>query len=175
MPLKNYGILKGKAIEVRPGAGQNPHYQVYIVDDTTDYRIAINVQSKLSPSELEFLVDDRFSHPITALLEEVPLGFTRTPKPRSSLSQANTSRSGMGLKASTNRFESFGTVAPSRAAAASPLSGVAGEASGKQLGGNVRNGQPSMGCVSPRGFPRAGATAPDRSCSNGWSMLGPRS
>ena len=77
MPLKNYGILKGKAIEVRPGAGQNPHYQVYIVDDTTDYRIAINVQSKLSPSELEYLIDDRFSHPITALLEEVPLGFTK--------------------------------------------------------------------------------------------------
>ena len=76
MPLKNYGILKGKAIEVRPGAGQNPHYQVWIVDDTTDYRIAINVQSKLSPSELEYLIDDRFSHPITALLQEVPLGFT---------------------------------------------------------------------------------------------------
>jgi uncharacterized protein YukJ len=77
MPLKNYGILKGKAIEVRPGAGQNPHYQVYIVDDTTDYRIAINVQSKLSPSELEYLIDDRFNHPITALLEEIPLGFTK--------------------------------------------------------------------------------------------------
>jgi uncharacterized protein YukJ len=77
MPLKNYGILKGKAIEVRPGAGQSPHYQVYIVDDTTDYRIAINVQSKLSPSELEYLIDDRFDHPITALLEEVPLGFTK--------------------------------------------------------------------------------------------------
>jgi uncharacterized protein YukJ len=77
MPLKNYGILKGKAIEVRPGAGQNPHYQVYIVDDTTDYRIAINVQSKLSPSELEYLIDDRFTHPITALLNEVPLGFTK--------------------------------------------------------------------------------------------------
>lgn len=76
MPLKNYGILKGKAIEVRPGAGQNPHYQVWIVDDTTDYRIAINVQSKLSPSELEYLIDDRFTHPITAMLEEVPLGFT---------------------------------------------------------------------------------------------------
>lgn len=76
MPLKNYGILKGKAIEVRPGAGQNPHYQVWIVDDTTDYRIAINVQSKLSPSELEYLIDDRFNHPITAMLQEVPLGFT---------------------------------------------------------------------------------------------------
>ena len=77
MPLKNYGILKGKAIEVRSGAGQNPHYQVYVVDETTDYRIAINVQSALSPSELEYLIDDRFTHPITALLEAVPLGFTK--------------------------------------------------------------------------------------------------
>ena len=77
MPLKNYGLLKGKAIEVRLGAGQSPHYQVYIVDDTTDYRIAINVQSMLSPSELEYLIDDRFVHPITTLLEEAPLGFTK--------------------------------------------------------------------------------------------------
>ena len=76
MPLKNYGMLKGKAIEVRPGAGQNPHYQVRIVDDTTDYRIAINVQSALSPSELEYLIDDRFTHPITSMLQEAPLGFT---------------------------------------------------------------------------------------------------
>jgi uncharacterized protein YukJ len=76
MPLKNYGVLKGKAIEVRLGSGQNPHYQVYVVDETTDYRIAINVQSKLSPSELEYFIDDRFAHPITALLEELTLGFT---------------------------------------------------------------------------------------------------
>jgi uncharacterized protein YukJ len=69
-------MLKGKAIEVRPGAGQNPHYQVRIVDDTTDYRNAINIQSALSPSELEYLIDDRFTHPITSMLEEVPLGFT---------------------------------------------------------------------------------------------------
>ena len=77
MPLKNYGILKGKAIEVRPGAGQNPHYQVYVVDDTTDYRIAINVQSALSPSELEYVIDDRFTHPITAMLEAIKPGFTK--------------------------------------------------------------------------------------------------
>lgn len=77
MPLKNYGILKGKAIEVRIGAGASPHYQVYIVDDTTDYRIAINVQSALSPSELEYLIDDHFSHPLTAMLQEMPLGFTQ--------------------------------------------------------------------------------------------------
>ena len=76
MPLKNYGVLKGKAIEVRVGAGQSPHYQVRVVDDTTDYRIAINVMSALSPSELEYLIDDRFTHPITSMLQEVPLGFT---------------------------------------------------------------------------------------------------
>ena len=46
MPLKSYGVLKGKAIEVRLGAGQSPHYQVRIIDDTTDYRIAINVKSQ---------------------------------------------------------------------------------------------------------------------------------
>ena len=77
MPLKNYGILKGKAIEVRAGAGSSPHYQVYIVDDTTDYRIAINVQSALAPSDLEYVIDDRFAHPITALLEALKPGFTK--------------------------------------------------------------------------------------------------
>ncbi len=77
MPLKHYGILKGKAIEVRLGSGQSPHYQVRIIDDTTDYRIAINVESALSPNELEYLIDDRFDHPILAMLQELPLGFTK--------------------------------------------------------------------------------------------------
>jgi uncharacterized protein YukJ len=77
MPLHSYGVLKGKAIEVRLGAGQSPHYQVRLVDDTTDYRIAINVKSQLSPSDLEFVVLERYQHPITALVEGLPLGFTR--------------------------------------------------------------------------------------------------
>jgi uncharacterized protein YukJ len=76
MALHSYGVLKGKAIEVRLGAGQSPHYQVRLVDDTTDYRIAINVKSQLSPSELEFIVLERYQHPITALVEELGLGFT---------------------------------------------------------------------------------------------------
>ena len=66
MPLHSYGVLKGKAIEVRLGAGQSPHYQVRIVDDTTDYRIAVNVKSQLAPSEVEYIVVERFQHPITA-------------------------------------------------------------------------------------------------------------
>ncbi len=76
MPLGNYGVLTGKAIEVRLGSGRSPHYQVHLVDNTTDYRIAINVQSALTPSELEYLVVDNFHHPITSLVEPLPLGFT---------------------------------------------------------------------------------------------------
>lgn len=76
MPLHAYGVLKGKAIEVRLGAGQSPHYQVRIVDDTTDYRIAVNVKSQLAPSDVEFIVLERFAHPITSLVEGLPRGFT---------------------------------------------------------------------------------------------------
>ena len=76
MALHSYGLLKGKAIEVRLGAGQSPHYQVRLVDDTTDYRIAINVKSQLAPSELEFIVLERYQHPVTGLVEGLGLGFT---------------------------------------------------------------------------------------------------
>jgi uncharacterized protein YukJ len=72
-------VLKGKAIEVRLGAGQSPHYQVRIVDDTTDYRIAVNVKSQLAPSELEYVVIERFSHPVTSLVEDLARGFTALP------------------------------------------------------------------------------------------------
>lgn len=76
MPLKNYGVLKGKAIERMLGAGTSPHYQIHIVDDDTDWRIAVNVKSKVEPSELEYLVDDWFHHPILERLVGLPLGFT---------------------------------------------------------------------------------------------------
>ncbi len=75
MPLRHYGVLKGRAINSRLGAGQSPHYQVHIVDDSTDYRIAINVKSKLSPSDLGYLVDDWFSHPVTEFLKSLDAGF----------------------------------------------------------------------------------------------------
>ena len=76
MALRSYGVLKGKAIEVRVGAGQSPHYQVRIVDDTTDYRIAVNVKSQLAPSDVEFLIIEHFQHPITPIVEQLPRGFT---------------------------------------------------------------------------------------------------
>ena len=76
MALRSYGVLKGKAIEVRLGAGQSPHYQVRIVDDTTDYRIAVNVKSQLPPSDVEFIIIEHFQHPITPIVEGFPKGFT---------------------------------------------------------------------------------------------------
>lgn len=76
MPLKQYGVLKGKAINKIIGQGSSPHYEVHLIDDTTDYRIAINVQSALAPSELLYLVVDDFKHPILEKLRGLATGFT---------------------------------------------------------------------------------------------------
>ena len=76
MPLARYGVLKGRPIRTRIGEGQSPHYQVHIIDDTTDYRIAVNVKSKQSPSELLYLVDESFDHPSLTDLRLLPSGFT---------------------------------------------------------------------------------------------------
>ncbi|MCP3166330.1 DUF2278 family protein [Myxococcus qinghaiensis] len=79
MSLKNYGVLKGSAIARRLGSGPSPHYQVRLVDQGADHRIAINVSSKLPPSDLEYLVDENFRHPSTEALKALPLGFTPLP------------------------------------------------------------------------------------------------
>lgn len=76
MPLKHYGVLKGKAIEVRLGTNNNAHYQVHLIDNTTDYRIAINVASAMSPSEVEYIVIEDFKHPILDHIKSLALGFT---------------------------------------------------------------------------------------------------
>lgn len=79
MPLANYGVLKGTAIGRVLGEGRNPHYQIRVVDDTTHYRVAVNVKSKLAPSELEYLVVEGFEHPIVAGLRDLMLGFHALP------------------------------------------------------------------------------------------------
>jgi uncharacterized protein YukJ len=77
MPLHQYGVLKGQAIAVRrEDDADSPHYQVHIAADLADYRIAVNVRSQTAPSELLFLVDTQFQHPITAQLGALPLGWT---------------------------------------------------------------------------------------------------
>jgi uncharacterized protein YukJ len=75
MPIPHYGVLKARPIDRRLGAGQRPHYQIHAVAGTEDYRIAINVMSRQSPSELLYIIDDRFEHPIIDLLDKLDEGF----------------------------------------------------------------------------------------------------
>ena len=77
MPIAKYGLLVGRPLHGVPGRGTNAHYQVHVVDDTTEYRIAVNVKSQLAPSEVEYLVDDDFRHPLTASLRGRAPGFYR--------------------------------------------------------------------------------------------------
>jgi uncharacterized protein YukJ len=77
MPLAHYGVLKGKAVGAkRENDPSSPHYQIHILAGNIHYRIAVNVKSQASPSELLFLVDDNFQHPITAHLPDFAEGFT---------------------------------------------------------------------------------------------------
>lgn len=56
MALKNYGVLKGTAIQSKMGKGKTPHYQVHLQGEAeVDYRIAINVKSQSYPSEVLYL------------------------------------------------------------------------------------------------------------------------
>ncbi len=82
MPLKSYGVLIGRPVNSRLGTVSNAHYHIHLVDDTTDYRVAVNVKSQLAPSEVEYLVDENLRHPVTDLLGVLPLGYNRlTPQP----------------------------------------------------------------------------------------------
>jgi len=78
MPLKHYSVLKGRPIAMRFGSGQSPHYQVHIVAEDADFRIAVNVQSS-DGSEVEFVVRSRFVHPITEELKALPEGLHPLP------------------------------------------------------------------------------------------------
>ena len=86
MPIPHYGVLKARPIDRRLGAGQTPHYQIRAVTGTEHFRVAINVKSRQSPSELLYLIDERFEHPVTDFLARIEEGFhelDRSPMSRS--------------------------------------------------------------------------------------------
>jgi uncharacterized protein YukJ len=58
------------------GSGSTPHYQVRLAADGSDYRIAVNVKSQQSPSELLYLIVERYAHPVLDGLTTLPNGFT---------------------------------------------------------------------------------------------------
>ncbi len=82
MGLKNYGVLKGRVIARTLGCGRSPHFQLHIIDNTTDYRLAVNVMSSISPSELEYLIEPDFQHPVLEQLGSLPTGWhVLSPQP----------------------------------------------------------------------------------------------
>lgn len=81
MPLNKYGVLAARAVDRRrEGSSDTPHYQIHLTDDAgTHYRAAINVESQQAPSELLYLADDNFHHPLTELLPPAGSGWNALP------------------------------------------------------------------------------------------------
>ncbi|MBD0384106.1 DUF2278 family protein [Paenibacillus sp. WST5] len=82
MPIHPYGLLKCKILDRRLGTNENAHYQVHASANNEHFRIAINVKSQLSPSELLYCTIENFQHVTTAELPAMPFGFSPlTSKP----------------------------------------------------------------------------------------------
>ena len=80
MPLKSYAVLKCKPLEGLAGSNQNPHYQIHGLDrNNIHYRIAVNIRSKVSPSDLLYYSDEHFHHPLTEKMAALDSGLTLLP------------------------------------------------------------------------------------------------
>jgi uncharacterized protein YukJ len=81
MPLGHYGVLVGRVVDTRrEDEASSPHFQVRVRGGNADYRIAVNVKSQTSPSELLFLVAENFQHVVTDRLMTLGEGFTSVAK-----------------------------------------------------------------------------------------------
>ncbi|MEA2194244.1 MAG: hypothetical protein QOG42_678 [Solirubrobacteraceae bacterium] len=77
MALDRYGVLAARALATRrEDATETPHLQVHLLGAAGEHwRAAVNVESRQAPSELLYLVDEDFRHPLTAALAELPPGW----------------------------------------------------------------------------------------------------
>jgi len=65
MSLKNYGVLAGRVLDTRAEGGSgSPHFQIRVRGGDIDFRVAVNVLSQQSPSELLYAADEAFDHPV---------------------------------------------------------------------------------------------------------------
>ncbi len=86
MPISRYGVLRGAVVDTyRERQSERPHYQLHVRADTTDFRVAVNVQYQRPPSELLYLVDDDFRHPMVGMLPSLKAGFSRVQPRRGGL------------------------------------------------------------------------------------------
>ncbi len=77
MPLASYGVLAGSVVDQRAeGGADTPHYQIRVRGGDADFRVAVNVLSQEQPSELLYIADEHFDHPVLRELPDLPAGFT---------------------------------------------------------------------------------------------------
>jgi uncharacterized protein YukJ len=77
MPLASYGVLAGSVADQRAEGGtDSPHYQIRVRGGEADFRVAVNVLSQEKPSELLYVADENFRHPVTQSLPGLSAGFT---------------------------------------------------------------------------------------------------
>ncbi|WSK73804.1 DUF2278 family protein [Streptomyces sp. NBC_01276] len=71
-------VLAARAVDRRrEGSRDTPHYQIHLTDNAgTHYRAAVNVEPQQAPSELLYLADDDFRHPVTELPPPAGSGWT---------------------------------------------------------------------------------------------------
>src|SRR4051812_23734167 len=80
MPLRNYGVLAGGVLDTRAEGGSGaPHFQIRVRAGDVEFRVAVNVLSQQSPSELLYAADEAFDHPVLAALPDLPDGFSPLP------------------------------------------------------------------------------------------------
>ena len=78
MPLKKYGAVKGRVIDIygERRDDKSPHFYVTLDGGQREWRVAINVKSRRWPSEVAFLRLAPFTHSRTRRLEALPEGLT---------------------------------------------------------------------------------------------------
>jgi uncharacterized protein YukJ len=75
--LASYGVLAGRVVDRRAEGGTDtPHYQIQVAGGGVEFRVAVNVLSKEHPSELLYVADEAFAHPLVQGLAELAEGFT---------------------------------------------------------------------------------------------------
>jgi uncharacterized protein YukJ len=71
-------VLAGRVAERKLASGASNHYEIHVQAAGEDFRIAVNVQS-VDGSEVLFLVDEAFDHPVTAALTALAEGHHIVP------------------------------------------------------------------------------------------------
>jgi len=74
LPIDKYSLLIGKVVFSRLGSDENPHYLIEVVDNTKQYRIAVNVQSD-EGSDVEYVIFPNWNHPIIDYIQKMEPGL----------------------------------------------------------------------------------------------------